>query len=277
MSKKYIFLFILSFLLLTLIPTTSMAQGFFEHQDTTIPVNQSVQDVVVVGGDATIAGTVENAVVVINGDAVIQSTAHIKGMVLVIGGHIRQFPGAVLEDDVISVSLDNATQNSLLIGSGLLLSTWVIQFIGSFLLIIIPMLIVLLLKHRLNPFVQMIQSTPKRMLGIGFFISLLVLAVSLLLAITLIGIPVVLLLLLLVGLSVLLGLTALGLVIGEKIQAMPRREDWLTTGMGAALLISVMNIPILGILIMLGVTWLSLGLVATWTLAKVKNKLVSKK
>jgi hypothetical protein len=273
MAKKAIVMIALSFILYLNLPSTTMAKGFFEHQDTVIAENQTVNDVVVVGGDATVSGNVENYVIVFNGDAIIKSTAHIKGMVLVIGGTITQDTGAVIEDDIIGISLDNSTKNSLLIGSGLLVSVWILQFLLSLLLVALPMLLVFLLKQRMNSFVQMVRSKSGLALGVGFFSSLLAIAISLLLIITVIGIPIILIILFLIAMSVLLGVTVLGLILGEKIQLiLPHKQVWFTTGIGATVIVSLMNIPIIGIIFMLGVIWLSLGMVTMWVFEKVKRK-----
>jgi hypothetical protein len=273
LAKKTMVMITLSFIFFLYLPSTIMAKGFFEHQDTVISENQTVNDVVVVGGNATVSGNVENFVIVFNGDAIIKSTAHIKGMVLVIGGTISQAPGAVIEDDIIGISLDNSTKNSLLIGSGLLVSVWLLQFLGSLLLIALPMLLVFLLKQKMHPFVQLVRDTSGRALGVGFFSSLLAIAICLLLIITVIGIPVVLIIILMIALSVLLGITALSLILGEKIQMIiPRKQVWITTGIGATVIVSLMNIPIIGIIIMLCVMWLSLGMVTMWAYGKLRRR-----
>jgi hypothetical protein len=273
LAKKAIVVIALGFIFYLSLPSTTMARGFFEHQATVIAENQTVNEVVVVGGDATVSGNVENNVIVVNGDAIIKSSAHIKGMVLVIGGKISQAPGAVIGDDIIGISLDNSTKNSLLIGSGLLVSIWILQFLGSLLLIAIPMLLVFLLKQRMDSFVQLVRNTPGLALGIGFFTSLLAIAISLLFIITVIGIPLIIIILLLIALSVLLGVTTMSLILGEKIQMiMPRKQTWVTTGIGATVIVSLMNIPIVGFIIMLGVIWLSLGMVTMWFYGKIKKR-----
>jgi hypothetical protein len=273
LAKKAIVMIALTFIFYLSLPSTTMAKGFFEHQDTVIAENQTVNEVVVVGGDATVSGNVENNVIVVNGDAIINSSAHIKGMVLVIGGKITQAPGAIIEDDIIGISLDNSTKNSLLIGSGLLVSVWVLQFLLSLLLITLPMLLVFLLKQRMHPFVQLVRNKSGLAIGVGFFSSLLGIAISLLLIITVIGIPLILIILLLIALSVLIGVTALSLILGEKIHLiLPRKQAWFTTGIGATLVVSLMNIPIVGFIIILGVIWLSLGMVTIWVIGKIKRK-----
>jgi hypothetical protein len=90
MKKKSFFFIALMFCALTFImPTKAMAKGIFEHQDTIVPENQTVEDVVVVGGDATILGTVNDSVIVLNGNVDLKASAKINGFVLVIGGNVQ--------------------------------------------------------------------------------------------------------------------------------------------------------------------------------------------
>jgi hypothetical protein len=273
LAKKTVLMVALCFIFFLNIPSTIMAKGFFEHQDTVISENQTVNDVILVGGDANVSGNVENSVIVFNGNVMIKSTAHIKGMVLVIGGTIEQAPGAVIQDAIIGISLDNSTKNSLLIGSGLLVSIWFLQFIVSLLLIGLPILLAFLMRQRMHPFIQLVKDSSGRAIGIGFFSSLLVLAISILLIITIVGIPVVLIIFLLIALSVLLGITALSHILSEKVQLILQgKQTWYTIGIGATLIVSLMNIPIIGVIIILGVIWLSLGIVTMWAFGKLKRR-----
>lgn len=77
-------------------------------------------------------------------------SAKINGFVLVIGGNVQQEHGAVVTDEIISLSFDNATQNSLLIGGGLVVGTWLLQLSLSVIFVILPVLTVYLSKQRIN-------------------------------------------------------------------------------------------------------------------------------
>ncbi|GMK43953.1 hypothetical protein PghCCS26_10800 [Paenibacillus glycanilyticus] len=256
-----------------LVPGVASASSIFEHQNTTVPVEQTVDDVYVVGGDADVLGHVKGVIVVINGSLHIGSTAKIDGVVVVIGGEVNQVPGAVLGDDLYDISLDNATQNSLLLGSGIVAGLWVVQLAASLLLILVPVLIRLLGKKKIASFTERFQSVPTgRLLSAGFLSGIAIAALSLLLLVTVVGIPVLILVLIAAIIAVALGLTVISYWIGDRIKWSESRPDWLKVLIGAALLAAFSNIPIIGWLLFLVVAMFSLGICTLWIAGKRKRK-----
>lgn len=258
--------------LFIMIPTNAMAKGIFEHKDTLVPVNQTVNDVVVVGGDATIWGTVNDSVIVLNGNAVIKESAKINGFVLVIGGNVQQEHGAVITDEIINVSLNTATKNSLLIGGGLVVGTWLLQLAVSIVFVILPVLIVFLSKQRIHSFVDRARQSPGYFLYIGFFSSLILVAITVLLLLTIIGIPIAMFIFVLVVLAFLFGLSVLSMLVGERIQGTFTRSNWMISLTGSVLLVSLMNVPFIGELLFLGVAVFSIGIMTLWISEKLKRK-----
>ncbi|MED0674897.1 hypothetical protein ABEV55_16940 [Aneurinibacillus thermoaerophilus] len=216
------------------------------HQSTVIPDKQSVENVIVIGGDATIYGTVREAIVIFNGDLTVKKSAKIEGIILVIGGSIHQEPGAHVTDNVLSLAFDNATKNSLFIASITLLSIWLVRIACSLLLFILSPLTVYLLKHRIDPFVAYVYRSPIQLLTIGFIGSLLVIALSILLSITMIGIPFVIFLLLLVLLFFIVGLAAVSIRMGEWLPKSTERPATIKAATGAGLVIAGINLPLFG-------------------------------
>ncbi len=268
MSKKlYKFLCIGIFLLQFLLPSgAAFADGgsLFEHHDTVIPEQQSVENVVVVGGDATIQGVVRDAVIVFNGNLIVGESARITGPILVIGGKISQKPGALLTDNVLNISFDNAIINSLLIGGALLVGVWLLRLGLSLLMMVLPVVTAIIANKRLDPFVLLIRRSPWRLLVAGFFISLLLAAVDVLLCVTVICIPVAAVLLLANLLVFLLGLAVICMLAGEWIPGNSGRSSWLTAAGGAAVITAGVNLPFLGGLLLLGLFWISQGMMVVW-------------
>jgi hypothetical protein len=254
--------------LLFTIPTSAMAKGIFEHQDTVVPANQVVDDVVVVGADTTIWGTVNDSVIVFNGNLQLKASAKVNGFVLVVGGQIQQEEGAFIADEIINLSFDKATQNSLLIGGGLVIGTWLLQLAISIVLIVLPVLTVLIFKKRIDPFVDYARQASGRLFAIGFFSSLILIALTVLLLVTIIGIPVAIVLLIAVFLAFIIGLAALSRVVGEKIEGTLARSNWVISLTGSILLVSLMNIPLVGVIICLGILVFSIGILTIWMLEK---------
>jgi hypothetical protein len=268
--KWLVLIFLFCFLSL---PSTVTAKSIFEHQSTFVPENQTVSDVVVIGGDANIAGTVSNSVIVINGDVHIQSRAHVQGFVLIIGGQLQQDAGAEITDDIISISFDKATVNSLIIGGGLIIGIAALQLAATLLMIFIPVLITLLGKRHTAAFVDRHRTISRgNMLYTGFFTGVLLTAASMLLILTVIGIPFILVFAVLILMALALGVTVISQLLGEQFQGTIGKADWMKSAVGAFILASAVNIPFVGLFIMLVIMAFSLGIATTWAVGKIRRK-----
>ncbi|SFG39161.1 hypothetical protein SAMN05660649_01535 [Desulfotomaculum arcticum] len=274
MKKKFNRLILLIIITLLFFCTAANAfaaeQSLIRHQDTVISEDQMVESVVVVGGDATVYGSVRDVVVVINGNLDIKKSSRIMGTVLVIGGNIRQEPGAHLTDNVLNISFDRATSNSLLLGGMLFIGVWFMRLVLSLLFTLLPFIIATISKHRLEPLVILVRRSPERLLLIGFVSSLLLTAIIALLAITVVGLPLVILLLLASLVIFLLGLASISLVVGEWLPGNDR-APYLNTLGGSIIIISAINFPFLGSLLLLSLFWISLGIVILWYWENRKN------
>jgi hypothetical protein len=270
-KTKYFVLIVL--LALLLLPSTAMATSIFEHQSVNVPANQTVDDVVVIGADADIWGTVKSSLIVVNGTANIHSSAHIKGFIVIIGGKLQQDTGAEILNDIYDISFDNATKNSLLIGGGFLLGIWMIQLAGSLMIVLIPMLMLLFGKQRIVSFINKYKAESQvRLLYTGFFSGLLLAAASLLLILTIIGFPFILMIMLIILVSFIFGITILSYMIGERFRGSSEKVDLIKTTIGSFMLMATVNIPVVGLFILVVVLLYSLGITTTWVVEKTKNK-----
>ncbi|UJF35653.1 hypothetical protein [Paenibacillus hexagrammi] len=260
---------------LLLLPTHAMAKGIFDHQNTIVPENQSVDDVIVIGGDATILGTVTDGVIVFNGDVNLKSSAKVNGFVFVIGGNVRAEQGAVVTDEIIDFSFDTATKNSLLIGGGIVVGTWLSQLAVSILLVMLSVLIVFVSKSRMNSFVDRARRAPGSLLSIGFFSSLILIALSVLLFIMIIGIPLAVMILIFIVFAFIYGFAVLSMVVGSYIRLSHASPDWLVALTGSAVLVSFMNIPLIGALLFFLIMVYSIGIITLWVLEKWKKRPLS--
>lgn len=268
--KNCLFLILL---LLMIVPSTASAESIWKHQSVTVPAGQTVSDVYVIGGDATILGAVTGTVVVMNGDVMIKRSAHIHGLVIVVGGKVLQESGAKIGDDVYAISFDDTTKNSLLIGGGMVLGIWALQLAGSLLLILIPVLISLLGRKRLVPAVEQYRYLSLgKLLYSGFLSGLLLSGISMLLIISLIGIPIMLLMLLFIVIAFFAGLTAFGYWIGERVQGTIDRAVWLKVLIGTSIITAFTNIPIIGGFVLLFAILATLGITTMWLSEKLKRR-----
>jgi len=267
---------VLMILFTTSIPVFASNQNIIEREHTNITTNQIVSNVVVVGNNATIEGTVKEAVIILNGNLNIKKTAHIQGLVVVLGGEIRQEYGATVTDDVLNIAFHREILNSLILGIAIIIVFWLLNFGLSILMILFIGLTVLLAKKNLEPIHTQIKDSPRRLILIGIATSIFLTAASVLLTITVIGIPLVVMLLAVILISIIITLATLSNMIGHHLLR-THDDNWKVTLTGALPLIAGFNFPFFGGILLLLIIWLSLGILTQWFSDWVKNLRKNKK
>ncbi|WJH32794.1 hypothetical protein N6H14_21295 [Paenibacillus sp. CC-CFT747] len=133
---------------------------------------------------------------------------------------------------------------------------------------LVPILLTLLGKQRLQAFVETHKrSSPGRMLSTGLLTGLILGTASLLLLLTVVGIPFILVLGIYPLVSFALGFTVLSHWLGEQIRAASYRSSWIRAAAGALILTSALNLPLLGGVLLVGILLFSLGITTVWILS----------
>lgn len=252
-------------------------RSIMKFENISINENQTVRNVIVAGGDVDISGKVLDTVIVINGNLKIEDTAKVEGLVFVLGGNITQEPGSKVTDDLFNITFNDDTKNSLLVGGLLTIGAWMFRLILSLLFITLPVLTAMMARRRLDIFVTNIQDSPKRLITIGAVSGIMLTAISLLLILTIIGIPLVIILLFVTFAFFLIGLAATSIIIGEWFPGRAERSNWITTIGGSFALTAAINVPFFGWFILLMLFWMSLGLMTTWFWDKWKKRKIKKR
>ncbi|GER65901.1 hypothetical protein BpJC4_03720 [Weizmannia acidilactici] len=241
-------------------------------RQTVVPENEKVENVIVLGDDATVSGYVRTAVIVINGNLDIKKSADIHGSVFVLGGNIRQEPGAKVTEHVISVNMNNKTLDSMIFAGMILLALWFFRLAASLVFIILTALFGVFTRKKIFSGMDPLYMRPGRLIITGFLMMLALTALSLLLTITVIGIPLVVLILLAIFVSFIAGMAFLSREVGSEFSVLKGRSEWLVLLTGATILIALCSIPLIGEVIFLLLSWYSLGLTVTWLYQKWKNR-----
>lgn len=279
MKLKYLTLFLLFALLL--VPTTAAhAQGvstdggrvIFGSNFTLKSGDEFNGDLVVFGGNVTVEqgadlngnlvvfggtvstnGNVDGDVVVIGGQVKLEDEAKVTGDVVSIGGQVQKAESAIVEGEVVNnvspeIQLPNGTMSPSLETPGVHLpavinthfnpfwefgrvlgSALVVAFLGA--------LAALFFQPQLDRVSQAAVRQPLMTTGIG----LLAFVILLVVAVTIIGIPLVLLSLIPLAFAWLFGVISIGQEIGDRF-AQAIRQDWtpvIATGVGTFVLVFI--------------------------------------
>lgn len=240
-------------------------EAIVSQQTTTVPRGQFVEDVVVLGHDVTVSGDVSEILVVIDGNIHLTSTSR-SGIVVDLGGRIRQDPGARV-NAVYHVSLMTPFWNGALFGGTFVLLLWAAMLALSIGLVILSVLVCFALRHQIHAPLHSIEQSVRRVGVTGVLTSVVVLAISTLLAVTILGLPLTGLFIILYAVAGVIGFSIVSLWIGKlAMRNSPmERPVWVLSLIGSGLMMAVTNIPFIGILLFAIFWFVGVGAVTSWS------------
>ncbi|WP_156039978.1 hypothetical protein [Alicyclobacillus macrosporangiidus] len=254
------------FLLFVTGPTPVFAadgRDVVSRQAVTIPQGEVAEDVLVIGNDATVSGVVYDNLVVVGGDIHLTGTAR-AGVVIDLGGHLTQDPGAHA-NAVFTLSFRQPFLNSLTIGSALVVAVWTLRLALSAALVALPVIVAVLLRSYLDRPVSYVAQSVRRTGLMGLLVSVVFVALGAVSAITVIGLPVTAILLCVYLALGVVGLTGVSAWIGRMtVFGAPERPVWLQTLLGSTFLMAFGNIPMVGPILLTIAWWVGVGAVTMW-------------
>jgi hypothetical protein len=267
-TLKFVTSFIFLLVLLTASSQLSFAKSSSHDAVVSLPAGQTVDNFFTIGHDASINGTVHNLVLVVGGDLHIHSKAKINELIIVIDGTVSQDQGTHITENIFAFDWNKSVRDTMLFGGIILLSSWVAKLIFAIIMIGISTLVGLFVPK---------SMTKEGLLGngkvwlTGFIATLWVIILVIVLFVTIIGIPIALVLLVVPVIAFFFSSGALSREIGLRL--LPERNGgWLTTVLGAFILTALFSFPLIGFLIYIGLTILSLGHMIRWIVESWKGR-----
>ncbi len=157
-------------------------------KDVVVGPAQVVEDAVAIGGSVTVEGKVRGDAVSIGGTVALTPAAIVDGSAVAIGGEIVQPEGAIIRGDIVEIGgpwADFAPG----IWSAVFWSVGIIGFIGFAAL---ALLVVALLPRQVSAVGDTAFQSPGKSIGWGVLAFMAVIPLAILLAITFVGIPLIL-------------------------------------------------------------------------------------
>ncbi|CAA7600543.1 Hypothetical protein DEACI_1196 [Acididesulfobacillus acetoxydans] len=232
---------------------------------------QRVDTVVAVGTDARIAGWVKDIVLVVNGNVVLAPSARVD-LVIDLGGHVTNLASEKVKTGVFEVNPTPGVTQELLFGALLLVGTWLVRLIASLAGILLLTGLGYALDRHFERAAAFLAHAPGRLFAIGVAGALVSWALTVLLSLTIIGIPVAVLVFFLSLLAAFLGILPLIDYLGReflnaRVQTYPPITRRLVL---ASLFTALINIPLLGffLLLIFGAVGFGLTTVLLWSFFK---------
>lgn len=249
-GKPWRFVFFLGIctLLLSFVPKAYAAvwPTIVSRHSVTIDAHETVDNVLVIGRGVVVSGSVPETLIVWQGNVHLAASARV-GRLLDVGGVVNQAPGAKI-GDLVTVSTASPVWNTVLLAAGLVMGLWIVRALLAAALLLIPVVISAFLGQRL-PALETAKGQSFSRTGVmGFLVSMAVIGGAVVLAATVIGLPLSALLLLgYLGVG-LLGWTSvsqwLGDIVGEAFFS--SRTRGFRSFIGASGLVAFVNIPVVG-------------------------------
>ena len=249
--------------------TTSGAQKVGVFEDVTIAEGQTWDNVVVVGGDLTILGTVKNTVVVVGGDVLIGRNAQVgigddpgDTTVVAVFGDVTVEPGGKVYGETVDADGWFSDWNDTL-GFSSALGGWDVGSVGGWIWFVVFLAVVAVIIGAIAP--RQVAVTSERVrhhlfssFGWGVLGVIAAILVAVLLIVTIFGLLVLVPWLLLMAVIYLFGFVSIGAALGRLI--LGHRGDhrgplMLAAVLGVVIISVIWWIPVAGdiILFLLGV------------------------
>ncbi len=209
-----------------------------------------VKDAVAVGGNVTVYGEVTNDAVAVGGSVILHSGALVRGSAVAVGGEVVQPEGAQVQEDVVEVGVPFLASTVRSVTEEGWRPVWrtvqAVSFIGF---LALALVLVALLPDTFQAIAARSRAKPLAAGLWGLVGLLLIVPLAVLLAVSLVGIPLIFVELLSVVLLLVFGYIGIGLLIGREVGKAFGKENMhavVSALIGVALLGLVGWVPFLG-------------------------------
>ena len=242
---------IVAFFIVLLTATTADAKSIIRiGRDATIAENQIIKNIVILGGQITVSGLVENNVIALGGSIVLTGKSVVRGNVLCLGGVVVRGSGSQVFGKITEINSSNitATLRSFFLGED---DAWsaVLNIIFLFfqgIIFVLAMLLAFLSPNSLTTLKNSIQNNKMKSFLWGLLITASITPFFILLVISVIGIYLIPLLFIALVAAFMLGYIAAANLLG----------DYVLSGMFSSHKKSPVKETVSGLILLLALGWL---------------------
>jgi len=221
-----------------------------------VEAGEVVDQAVAIGGPLTIAGTVLEDAVCVGGPVTLEPTAVVEGDVVSVGGSVDVQPGATVGGDRVGIGGPVGGIVGKFVGGhgvddlpvGLLVVLGIVSvLVKCAVFLLIGLLVISFLPERCARVRDHLMKRPGRSALAGLIMVLALVPLCILLAVTVIGIPLIPIAGLLMFVLMALGMTALASWLGDRLPILKgRKSQFGAFALGTAVVFLVSIIPVIG-------------------------------
>lgn len=245
----------------------------------TVPENQTVENAIAFGGNVTVSpnAKVVDTAIAFGGDVILKKGARVEGDTYSFGGKIIQEPGAIVSGEKATFS----DRDGMMHGSNQARSLFFVKYllgivfrIGSTVVAAILGLIILRTRPQFLPqLATKLRQQPGLTALWGLVTHVVLVVVIVFLAITLIGIPLIPLLILTAIVTSLVGSLGVALLVGQRLLSKSDRSLQQQFLIGMVILTVLTLIPYFGGLFVVLINLFGLGVILLWKFGVEKPQL----
>jgi hypothetical protein len=236
----------------------------------TVPENQAVENAIAFGGSVTVSpnAKVVDTAIAFGGDVILQKGARVEGDAYSFGGKIVQEPGAIVGGERATFS----DRHGMMYGSDRGRSSFFAQYVFSAVFrisaAVVAAILGLIVLHTSPQFLLNLSTKLRQhsgltaLWGLGAIVAMIF--ISCFLAITLIGIPLIPLLILTTIVTSLVGSLGVALFVGQCLISNDNRSLQQQFLVGLAILTVFTLIPFFGGLVVFLINLFGLGVILLW-------------
>ncbi|MCK9463986.1 MAG: hypothetical protein M0R80_30585 [Proteobacteria bacterium] len=234
-----------------------------------VEAGEVVDQAVAVGGPLTIAGTVLEDAVCVGGPVTLEPTAVVEGDVVSVGGSVDVQPGATVHGDRVGIGgpMGGIVGRIVSGGGANDVPIWLFVVLGvvsalvkAAVVLLIGLLVISFLPERYARVRDQLVRRPGRSALAGLIMALAIVPLCILLAVTVIGIPLIPIAGLFLFLLMVLGGTAFASWLGDKLPIFRgRKSQFGALALGTAVVFLVGLIPVVGGIAVAAVSFVSAG------------------
>lgn len=236
-------------------------------ENLSVTKDMSVNNAVAIGGTVGVAGEVLNDVVAVGGSVVLKPTARVHGNVVSVGGIIRRDPDAKVAGTIKEVAMPQSLCSVAAISSKIGPNALIIAQLFASLLTFLGLLALgiaagFLFPKRVGWISVAAEKNPLKAFMWGLLWIVLTLPIAILLAVSVIGIPLIILEFVVYGVALVLGYIAISQVLGKKLLASLRRfnQPMVTEIIWGIILLTLIGlVPVVGPLVNMIVGTMAIG------------------
>jgi hypothetical protein len=237
---------------------------------------EQVQDAVAVGGDVTVHGEVRGDAVAIGGDVIVKAGGQVGNDAVAVGGRLVMEPGAEIGGSEIEVA--GEAMSEALEWASVVPVVWgplkAFYWMGKLVaLLALGMLLLTLLPAQMEAVMTAAERNAWKTVAVGLVGVLAIAPFLALLCLTIIGIPLIPLVITAVAVALLFGYVGVGYLVGRKLpwEALKGRSPLLALALGMLLLSVANEVPWLGWLVFFAASLLGFGAVLRSTFGRLRK------